>query len=185
MNAPEPISAALLLPIDRIIISPTNPRKHFNEAALGELAASIAQHGVLQPILVRKWTIDCKMPKGKCYGDMHGMHEIVCGERRWRASQIAGRAEILAIVRELSDLQVLEIQVVENLQREDVHPIEEAEGYERLIKWHGYSADTLAEKVGKSRAYIYARLKLTALAPVAREAFFSGKLTASTALPSE
>ena len=77
MNAPDLIPAALLLPIDCVIKSPTNPRKHFNEAALGELAASIAQLGVLQPILVRKWTVDCKLPAGKCYGDMQGMHECL------------------------------------------------------------------------------------------------------------
>jgi len=181
-SAVPPSVAAVMLPIANIVKSPTNPRKHFNEAALTDLAASIVHHGVLQPILVRKWTPEMKLPPGKSFGDMIDCYEIVCGERRWRASQIGGLETIHAMVRDLTDLQVLEMQVVENLQREDVHPLEEAEGYERLIKHHGYTADTLGEKVGKSRAYIYARLKLLAMAPGARELFFDGKLTASTAL---
>lgn len=182
MNAPEPIPAVVMLPTGQIVKSPTNPRKHLNEAALQELATSIKEQGVLQPILVRKWEVGMHLPPKKVFGDMAGMHEIVAGERRWRAATLAGLAEIPAIVRELTDVQVLEIQVIENLQREDVHPIEEAEGYERLMKGAGYNADTLGEKVGKSRAYIYARLKLLDLCPEAREAFFEGKLDASTAL---
>lgn len=191
MNAPEHAVTAppsttqsthTLLWVADIIQSPTNPRKHFNEAALNELAESIRAHGVLQPILVRKWQVGMHMPAGKTFGDMSGIHEIVCGERRWRASVIAKAETIPVIVRELSDKEVLEIQVVENLQREDVHPLEEAEGYERLMQHHGYTADTLAAKIGKSRAYVYARLKLTALTPVARTMFYGGKLTASTAL---
>lgn len=181
MNAPES-PATLLIPLTDIIQSPSNPRKHIDQAKLDELASSIKAHGVLQPILVRRWQVGMHMPRGKCFGDMQDKHEIVCGERRWRASQIAGMVTIPALVLELTDKQVLELQVVENLQREDVHPIEEAEGYERLIKYHDYTADTLAEKIGKSRAYIYARLKLTALAPAARDLFYDGKLTASNAL---
>ena len=185
MNAPAlppvPATSTLLL-VDRIFQSPSNPRKHFDAAKLEELATSIKAHGVLQPILVRAWTPGMTLPPNKCFGDMQDHFEIVCGERRWRASQIAGQAFIPAIVRELTDKEVLELQVVENLQREDVHPLEEAEGYERLMKFHGYTADTLAEKIAKSRAYIYGRLKLTALAPAARDLFYEGKLTASTAL---
>ena len=191
MNAPEhAVTAApsttqpthTLLWVADIIQSPTNPRKHFNTPALNELAESIRAHGVLQPILVRKWQVGMHLPRGKTFGDMTGAYEIVCGERRWRASQIAGVDTISAIVRELSDKEVLEIQVVENLQREDVHPLEEAEGYERLMQHHGYSADALAAKIGKSRAYVYARLKLTALTAPARELFYNGKLSASAAL---
>jgi ParB/RepB/Spo0J family partition protein len=186
MNAPEAQlhtnTVSVLLPVANITRSPSNPRKHFNEAALADLAESIKNLGVLQPILVRKWQVGMQMPHGKCFGDMTNIYEIVCGERRWRASQLAGAETILAIVRDLTDLQVLEIQVVENLQREDVHPIEEATGYERLMQHHGYTADTLAAKIGKSKAYVYARLKLTALAPACRDMFYEGKLTASTAL---
>jgi ParB/RepB/Spo0J family partition protein len=184
MNAPETLPAAVLLPPSSLLPSPTNPRKHFDPAKLAELAESIKEHGVIQPILVRKWQVGMAMPPGKTFGDMADMnaHEIACGERRWRASQIAGVATVPVIVRELNDKQVLELQVIENLQREDVHPLEEAEGYERLLKFHDYTADTLGDKVGKSRAYIYARLKLLALVPAARDLFYAGKLTASTAL---
>lgn len=161
------------IPLSCVFPSKTNPRKHFDESALAELAKSIKQHGVAQPILVRplpttETQIDCV--------------EIVAGERRYRASKLAGRETIPAIVRDMTDAEALEIQVIENLQRQDVHPIEEAEGYEQLMKQHGYTADQLAEKVGKSRSYIYGRLKFCALAPATREAFFDGKLSASTAL---
>lgn len=160
--------------VDAIAASKTNPRKHFDKAALQELAESIARHGVLQPILVR--------PNGS-----DGTYELVAGERRWRAAKIAQLERIPATVRELTDAEVLEIQVVENLQRADLHPLEEAEGYEALMKCqhadgHAYTADEIAAKVGKSRSYIYQRLKLTALTPSAREAFYAGRLDASKAL---
>jgi ParB/RepB/Spo0J family partition protein len=161
------------IPLACVIPSKTNPRKHFNDVGLEELASSIKQHGVAQPILVRP------LPTTE---DMIDCVEIVAGERRYRASKLAGLESIPAIVRELTDVQALEIQVIENLQREDVHPIEEAEGYDQLMKLHGYTSDQLAEKVGKSRSYIYGRLKFCALAPAARDAFFDGKLSASTAL---
>lgn len=161
------------IPLACVIPSKTNPRKHFDEISIAELAESIKQHGVAQPILVRP------LPTTE---DMIDCVEIVAGERRYRASKLAGLESIPAIVRELTDVQALEIQVIENLQRQDVHPIEEAEGYHQLMKLHNYTADQLAEKVGKSRSYIYGRLKFCALAPAAREAFFDGKLSASTAL---
>lgn len=184
MNAPETLPATVLLPPSSLLPSPTNPRKHFDPAKLAELAESIKEHGVIQPILVRKWQVGMSVPKGKNFGDLTDMnaHEIACGERRWRASQIAGVATVPVIVRDLTDKQVLELQVIENLQREDVHPLEEAEGYERLMKHHGYTADTLGDKVGKSRAYIYGRLKLLALVPAARDLFYASSLTSSTAL---
>jgi ParB/RepB/Spo0J family partition protein len=163
------------VPLECIRVSPTNPRKHFNEAQLAELAESIKQQGVAQPILVRP------IPKDeRAAPPLH--FEIVAGERRYRASKLAGMPSIPAIVRELDDAQALEIQVVENLQRADLHPLEEAEGYELLMKLHKYSAEQLADKVGKSKAYIYGRLKLCALEPDARKAFYAGKLTSSTAL---
>lgn len=161
------------IPIACVIPSKTNPRKHFNESALQELAASIKQVGVAQPILVRPLPtteehIDCV--------------EIVAGERRYRAAKLAGLTSIPAVCRDLTDAQVRKIQIIENLQRQDVHPIEEAEGYDQLMQEDGYTADQLAEEVGKSRSYIYGRLKFCSLAPSAREAFFEGKLSASTAL---
>lgn len=161
------------VPLECVRPSTTNPRKHFNQTALAELAESIKQHGVAQPILVR--------PIERA-GNSIVYYEIVAGERRYRASSLAGYSTVPAIVRTLSDVEALEIQVIENLQRADLHPLEEAEGYEQLMKLHHFTADQLADKVGKSRAYIYARLKLCALEPAARQSFFDGALTASTAL---
>ena len=173
MNAPETAVAVASLPLAHITPSPSNPRKHFDEAYLAELAGTIKDHGVLQPITVRP---NPRHKVGK------PIYEIVVGECRWRAAKIAGLTEIPAFWRELDDRQVLEIQIVENLQRRDVHPLEEAEGYEQLMKRHGYTAEQLAEKIGKSKAYIYARLKLCALDAPARKAFYEGKLNPSTAL---
>ena len=160
--------------VDAIAASKTNPRKHFDKAALQELAESIARHGVLQPIRVR--------PNGS-----EGTYELVAGERRWRAAKIAQLERIPATVRELTDAEVVEIQIIENLHRIDLHPLEEAEGYESLMKCqhadgHAYTADEIAAKVGKSRSYVYQRLKLCALVPAAREAFYDGHLDASKAL---
>src|ERR1700729_366300 len=106
-----------MIPLASIVKNPQNPRKHFDEATLKELAASIKVHGVRQPVLVRPDPLDKKK------------FELVVGERRWRASKIAGKAEIPAIVDELDDQSALEIMVIENLQREDVHPLDEARGY--------------------------------------------------------
>ena len=166
------------IPLACVIPSKTNPRKNFEPTALEELATSIKQHGIAQPILVR--------PMADAYVELDGTQvacvEIVAGERRYRAAKMAGLETVPAIVRALTDVQALELQILENLQRKDVHEIEEAEGYDRLMKEAGYTADQLAEKVGKSRSYIYGRLKFCALAPAAREAFFDGRLNASTAL---
>lgn len=166
------------IPLACVIPSKTNPRKNFDGVALEELASSIKQHGIAQPILVR--------PMADEYVELDGTQvacvEIVAGERRYRAAKMAGLATVPAIVRALSDVQALELQILENLQRKDVHEIEEAEGYDRLMKEAGYTADQLAEKVGKSRSYIYGRLKLCALAPAARDACYAGRINASTAL---
>lgn len=153
------------LDVDLIDAHPNNPRKTFTE--IDELAASITTHGVLEPIMVR--------PKGKRY-------ELVFGERRWRATKKAKLPTILSLVRVLDDEQCEEIMVVENTKRSDLHPLEEAEGYERLHKIHGKSVDEIAAKVNKSPAQIYARMKLCALGKKAREAFYAGELDASKAL---
>jgi ParB/RepB/Spo0J family partition protein len=159
------------IPLKDLTLSQTSSqierRKHFDKAAIDELAASLKTAGLVNPILTRR---------------VNGHFEIVAGERRFLAAGIAGLEEIPATVRDLSDQQVLELQLIENLQREGLHAIAEAEGYETLMQQHGYTADELADKVGKSKAYIYARLKLTALAKPARKAFYDGKLNASTAL---
>lgn len=161
------------IPIECIEASKTNPRKIFATDKLDDLAASIKEHGVAQPILVRPIRTD---------GTGITWFEIVAGERRWRASKLAGKDTVPAIVRNLSDIAALEIQVIENLQRQDLHPLEEAEGYEVLMKEANYSSETMAEKVGKSKAYVYASLKLCALVAKVRKLFYDGLLTKSTAL---
>jgi len=149
--------------------SPTNPRTHFDEAKLAELSESILRHGVLQPILVRP------RPGG-------GGYELVAGHRRYRACRLVAREKIPAIVQKLTDQEVLEIQLVENLQREGLHPLEEADGYAALIKLHGYDADQVAEKIRRSRSYVYGRMKLAALCASAKKALWDGALSHSVAL---
>ena len=158
------------IPVICIHTSRTNPRKRFDEAALRELADSIRTHGVLQPILVRK------RPKTT------NVYELVAGERRWRAAKEAGLAEIPAVVRDLSDLEVLEIQLVENLERKDLHPLEEADGYRALHEKYGYTVETIAAKLGRSRKYVYDRIKLLQLTEEAREAFLEERITAGHAI---
>lgn len=155
------------IPLNQITESPFNPRRYFSATAMEELTASIKSKGILQPILVR--------PNADGY-------QIVAGARRFRAAGEANLDTIPAVVRELDDCAALEAAVIENLQREDVHPLEEAEGFELLLKQSSYKAEELGEKIGKSRAYIYARLKLLDLCTDAREAFYERKLDASTAL---
>jgi len=159
------------LPLTSIQPSTTNPRKHFDAEAIKELAESIRKHGVLQPILVRE-----VVPASDVY-------EIVAGERRFRASKEAGLKEIPAVVLKLTDKEAVEIQVIENLQRADLHPMEEAEGYEALMTKHGYAgADAIAAKIGKSRSYVYGRLKLCALTQVVKSAFLKDTISPSVAL---
>ena len=147
-------------------------RSRYDAAALKELAQNIKAVHVIEPIVVRP----------KVDGKEAGRFEIVAGERRWRASCEAGLDTIPAIVCPLDDTQVLEIQLVENLHREGLHELEEAEGYEALLQRHHYEIEQLAATIGRSRTYVYARLKLLALDKESREAFYAGKLTAATAL---
>jgi ParB/RepB/Spo0J family partition protein len=159
------------LPLDRIELSRTAAqvarRKRFDAAALSDLADSMRQYGVLQPIICRSTATD---------------YELVAGERRYLAAKQAGLAQIPAVVRSLSDAAVIEVQLIENLQRADVHPMEEAEGYQQLMKQHGHPIEELHTKVGKSRSYVYGRLKLLDLCKQARNAFYDGKLSASISL---
>jgi ParB/RepB/Spo0J family partition protein len=161
-----------LVSIEQLHPSATNPRKHFDKAALAELADSVRSKGILQPLLVR--------PIGGSGASK--AYEVVAGERRYRAAKIAGLRTVPAVVRDMTDSEALELQVIENLHRADLHPLEEAEGYEQLQRLHGYGVDELAAKVLKSKAYVYARLKLLALGPTARKAFYSGALNPSLAL---
>lgn len=160
------------LAIAKLIFSTTTHqverRARFDPAAMTELSESIKVLGVAQPILVR--------PAGK-----DDKFEVIAGERRVLAAKKAGLEDVPAMVRVVDDEQLLELQLVENLQREDVHPMTEAEGYEALREM-GRSADEIADKVGKSKAYVYARIKLLDLCKEGRRAFYDGKLNASTGL---
>lgn len=173
---PDEFIGTIPVSLSVICASPTNPRTEFNETEMAELTESVRRHGVLQPILLRPW------PAEYPHAAPRPVYEIVAGERRWRAANGAELDFIEAKVRDLDTQEVLEIQIIENLQRSDLHPLEEAIGYERMMQDYGYSAEVLAGKVHKSKAYIYARIKLTALCPEARKAFYAGKLNPSTAL---
>ena len=132
--------------VERISSNPQQPRQRFDKDALQDLAASIKEHGVLQPVLVR--------PRAD------GHYQLIAGERRWRASRIAGMTEIPAIVEQIDDEAALEIAIIENLQREDISPLEEAEMFERMTGEHGYSLRKLAQKLGKDKGYVENRLRL-------------------------
>jgi ParB family chromosome partitioning protein len=135
-----------IVPIDHIEPNPAQPRLAFNQETLDELAASIREHGVLQPILVR--------PVGP------NSYQLIAGERRWRASKIAGLLTIPALIEEIDDDTALEIAIIENLQREDISPLDEAAMYDRMVREHGYSIRKLADKLGKDKGYLENRLRL-------------------------
>lgn len=175
LAAPQ-LALSQALRIADIHPSPTNPRKTFPEAEQAEMVASVKRHGVMQPILVRPW------PAAYAYEGEQPKYELIAGERRYRAAKAAGLEFISGTVRDLDDHEALELQIVENLHRKDLNELEEAEGYELMTKQYGYTAEQLAAKIDKSKAYIYARLKLTALCEKAREAFRNGLLDASRAL---
>lgn len=155
------------LPIDLVQRNPGQPRKHFNESELNELANSIRAHGVLQPILVRPIA--------------GGRYEIVAGERRWRAAQRAGLHAIPAVVRELDEVEVLEIAIIENVQRTDLNPIEEAQGFQALMDRFGRTQQDIADVVGKSRPHIANMLRLLALPEELQDMVRDGRLTAGHA----
>ena len=144
-----------IVPIDHIEPNPEQPRMVFEPEALNELAASIREHGVLQPILVR--------PLGP------NTYQIVAGERRWRASRLAGLETIPALIEEIDDDTALEIAIIENLQREDLTPLDEAAMYDRMVHEHGYSIRKLADKLGKDKGYLENRLRLADAPPEIRE----------------
>jgi ParB family chromosome partitioning protein len=155
------------VPIDLVQRNPQQPRKHFDETELNELANSIRAHGVLQPILVR--------PIG---GDKYAM---VAGDRRWRAAQRAGLHSIPAVVRELNEVEVLEIAIVENVQRTDLNPIEEAQGFQALIDRFGRTQQEIADAVGKSRPHIANMLRLLQLPDDLQEMVRDGRLSSGHA----
>lgn len=155
------------LPIDLVQRNPGQPRKHFDEGELNDLANSIRAHGVLQPILVRPI--------------VGGRYEIVAGERRWRAAQRAGLHAIPAVVRELDEVEVLEIAIVENVQRTDLNPIEEAQGFQALIDRFHRTQQEIADAVGKSRPHIANMLRLLALPDDLQEMVRDGRLSSGHA----
>ncbi len=163
LDDPAVRSSAVVLPVASITPNPDQPRRHFDETAMAELAESIRQHGVLQPILVRP--ID------------GAHHQIIAGERRWRATQAAGLHEIPVIIRPLSDAAVAEIALIENIQRSDLNAIEEARGYQRLIREFGHTQAALAGIVGKSRSHVTNLLRLLDLPPAVQQLVENGALS--------
>ena len=160
----EPARAAgvQMLAVGQLVPNPDQPRRHFDDAALDELAASLGTRGLIQPIVVR--------PKGSRF-------EIVAGERRWRAAQRARLHEVPVIVRTLADAEMVELAIIENVQREDLNAIEEAVAYQRLIKEHGHNQEQVGKLVGKSRSHIANLLRLLELPSNVRDAVADGRLT--------
>ena len=166
-NDNEESNGAVSIKISEIEPNRSQPRKEFDEASLSELADSISKHGLLQPILVRPLTL--------------GGYEIVAGERRYRASRMAGLTEVPVIIRELSESETMELALIENLQREDLTPLEEALGYEVLINEHGFTQEEVAETVGKSRPAVANSLRLLKLPESIAEYLKEDKITAGHA----
>ena len=157
------------IPLSQISPNPDQPRKTFNEKELSELAESIREKGVFSPIILR--TV-----KNKPY-----LYEIVAGERRYRASQMLGLAEIPALVKELDDKNATEIALIENVQRENLNPIEEAEGYENLMKKYQYSLADISKLIGKSESYIRNLMRITSLPDSVKQLIREGKISSSHA----
>ena len=153
------ISIAALKP------SPSQPRRLFDKNSINELAESIKSKGLVQPILVRPSKAD------------ENSYEIIAGERRWRAAQIAQLHEIPAVIKNLDDVEALEIAIIENIQRSDLSPIEEAAGYKRLIDNHGHTQEVLSEIVGKSRSHIANILRLLTLPQSIQDMISEGKIS--------
>lgn len=174
------------LPLSALVPSPTNPRTHFDTDKLQELGESLKVLGQLQPIVVRKMPITV-VPAEKLEHGHDDYFEIVCGHRRYLALEIAKLETAQALVRELSDRDVLEAQIVENGQREDIHPMEECIGFGRILENPEYKAlpdpvQTLAEKIGKSKSYVYQRLKLSDLTEESRKEFEAGQFSSGHAI---
>lgn len=166
-NARADDGGAVELNINELEPNRGQPRKEFSEEAMRELADSIAQHGVLQPLLVRPL--------------LSGGYQIVAGERRWRASRMAGLATVPALIRELTDSEVMQIALIENLQREDLKPLEEAQGYQALMEEFGFTQDEISKSVGKSRPAVTNALRLLNLPEAVRSMLARGDLSAGHA----
>lgn len=158
---------SLYLPISQVESCAGQPRKHFDDAALADLADSIREHGIIQPLTVRKLA--------------SGYYQIIAGERRWRAARLAGLTQVPAIVIEADDRKAMELALIENLQREDLNPIEEAEGYKTLIETYHMTQEDAAATVGKSRPAVANAMRLLTLDESVREAVKDGRLSAGHA----
>jgi ParB family chromosome partitioning protein len=156
------------LPLDFIIANRANPRRDFDPAQLDELTNSIREKGVMQPLLVRP-------------SEDPNIFEIIAGERRWRAAQRAGLHDVPVIIREVDDKEALELAIIENVQRVDLNPLEEAQGYEQLIEQFSYTQQDLAQVIGKSRSHVANTLRLLKLPKDVRELVTGGQLTAGHA----
>ncbi|AZO20855.1 MULTISPECIES: ParB/RepB/Spo0J family partition protein [unclassified Mesorhizobium] len=169
--APEKPSPAAdgKVPIEFVSPNPKNPRRHFGDAELTDLAQSIREHGVVQPVVARPSP------------SQPGRYEIIAGERRWRAAQRAGLTEIPLIVRDVNDRTALELAIIENVQRADLNPVEEAQGYQQLIDEHGYTQADLGQVIGKSRSHVANTLRLLKLPNVIRDMLVDGDLSAGHA----
>lgn len=161
----SPASAEKNIPIEKIHANPDQPRRNFTPSDLENLANSIRTKGVIQPLIVRR------------HPEKENEFEIVAGERRWRASQMAQLHEIPAIIREFSDIEVLEVAILENIQREDLNPVEEAAGYRQLMERFGRTQEQMAESLSKSRSHIANLLRLLTLPMDVQTYLKEGKLT--------
>lgn len=166
-NSTDHANGVVTLRISEIEPNKNQPRKDFDENALAQLADSIVKHGVIQPLLVRPMT--------------NGGYQLVAGERRWRASKMAGLSEVPVVVQEMTDTEAMEIGLIENLQREDLNPIEEALGYRELIDSHQMTQDMVAQRVGKSRPVVANALRLLNLPDSVVKMVRSGDLSAGHA----
>ena len=160
-------TGSLYLPISQVESCSSQPRKHFDEASLAELADSIREHGIIQPLTVRKLA--------------SGYYQIIAGERRWRAARLAGLNEIPAVIIEADDRKVMELGLIENLQREDLNPIEEAAGFQSLMETYHMTQEEAASRVGKSRSAVANALRLLSLTPPVAKLVEEGKLSAGHA----
>jgi ParB family chromosome partitioning protein len=158
----------LTCPIERLVPQAGQPRQHFADARIDELAQSIREHGVLEPLVVRRLAND---------GAGGDRYEIVAGERRWRAAQRAGLRELLVVVKDVSESQAFELALIENVQREDLNPVELAEALDRLIREHGHTQEALAERIGKDRSTITNSLRLLKLPLAVRKLVIDGVLS--------
>ncbi len=165
-EAPRPEA---LVPIERIEANPDQPRRSFNTESLEELAGSIAQRGIIQPLILRQ------------HPEKNEHYQIVAGERRWRAAQMAQLHEVPAIIREFDDIEVLEVAIIENIQRADLNPVDEASGYRQLMDRFGHTQEKMAEALGKSRSHIANALRLLNLPQDVQGHLAEGRLSAGHA----